>query len=192
MKARRRGFTIVEMLLVIGIIGILLGIVTTAAAGAVKQARTHKADACCVLVQQGMATYYAQYSKWPGSIGDRIKNGIHSRSNQEGVNNQSDADRYILTGSEIDDMISDMIKEVKKGNPLLDISGLYVSRSSGENGQRNYGQDFMSAIRGTKRNPKKMKVSEMHFGYPETNHGWFRRFRVVYLIPSDEMKVSKQ
>ena len=54
------------------------------------------------------------------------------------------------------------------------------------------GLDFMDAVRGTKRSPKRMKLAEMHFGYPETDSGYFRRFKVVYSIPTDEMKVSKQ
>ncbi len=192
MMKTKRGFTIVEMLVVIGIIGILLGIVTTAASSSIKQARARKADACCTLVQQGIATYYAQYGKWPGSIGSRIENGISARTNDEGSDGQADADKYVLNASEIDDMIRKMIEEAKKGNPLMDISGLYVSRQSGEKTDRHFGMDFMDAVRGTKRSKKKMKVAEMHFGYPETDHGWFRRFKVVYSIPTDEMKVSKQ
>ncbi len=192
MMKTRRGFTIVEMLVVIGIIGILLGIVTTAASSSIKQARSRKADACCTLVQQGIATYYAQYGKWPGSIGGRIESGISARTNDEGSDGQADADKYVLNASEIDDMIRTMIEEAKKGNPLMDISGLYVSRQSGEKNDRHFGMDFMDAVRGTKRSKKKMKVAEMHFGYPETDHGWFRRFKVVYSIPTDSMKVSKQ
>ena len=43
----RRGFTIIELVMVIAILGILLGIVTTAAANSIKQARSRKAEACC-------------------------------------------------------------------------------------------------------------------------------------------------
>ena len=39
-------------------IGILLGIVTTAAASSIKQARVRKAEACCTVVEQGLAAYY--------------------------------------------------------------------------------------------------------------------------------------
>ena len=42
---RRRGFTIVEMLMVIAVLGILLGIVTTAASSAIRQARVKRAEA---------------------------------------------------------------------------------------------------------------------------------------------------
>ena len=192
MKMTRRGFTIVELLAVIAVIGILLGIVTTAAASSIKQARARKAEACCVLVQQGIATYYAQYARWPGSIGDRINNGLGSRSNTEGADGQSDPDKYVLDASEVDDMVRAIVEETKKGNPMMDISGLYVSDRPGEHGDRSRGMDFMEAVRGTKRHPEKMPVAKMHFGYPETDHGWFRRFKIVYSITTDEMKVSKQ
>jgi prepilin-type N-terminal cleavage/methylation domain-containing protein len=188
----KRGFTIVEMLVVMGIISILIGIVTTAASSSIKQARTRKADACCTLVQQALSTYYAQYGKWPGSIGSRIANGISARTNDEGGDGQTDADKYVLDASEIDDMIKTIVLETKKGNPMMDISGLYVSRYSGEKTDKYRGMDFIDAVRGTKQSRKKMKVAEMHFGYPETDHGWFRRFKVVYSITTDEMKVSKQ
>ena len=64
----RRGFTIIELVMVIAILGILLGIVTTAAAGAIRQAREKKADACCAVVQAAFETYYAQKGEWPGDI----------------------------------------------------------------------------------------------------------------------------
>ena len=190
---KKKGFTIVELLMVISIIGILLGIVTTAASSSIKSARSRRADTCCTMVEQGFATFYAQKGYWPGSIGSSIKSGNFSgNSNDEGTNNQSDSDKYVLNASEIDSMIRDLISETKSGNPMMDISGLFVSRAQGESGSKDYGLDFMDAVRGTKRSRKKMTTSEMHFGYPETDHGYFRRFKVVYSIPTDEMKVSKQ
>ncbi len=174
----RRGFTIIELVMVIAILGILLGIVTTAAVGAIRQARVRKADACCATVEAGLATYYAQKGEWPGG----------------GIDFSSDGDTYTLAESEFQEMMRDIMKEYKKGNPCLDISGLFVSRYSGAAGTKNIGMDFTTAIRGTKKdkNGQRMKVNEMHFGYPEANHGWFRNFRVVYSIPTDQIKVYKQ
>ena len=190
---KRKGFTIVELLMVVAIIGILLGIVTTAASSSIKQARGQRASACCTMLEQGLATFYAQKGYWPGSIGSSIKSGnISARSNEEGTDSQSDPDKYVLNSSEIDSMIRDLITETKQGNPMMDISGLFVSRGQGEAGSKDYGLDFMDAVRGTKRSRKKMTTSEMHFGYPESDHGYFRRFKIVYSIPTDEMKVSKQ
>ena len=37
-----------------------------------------------------------------------------------------------------------------------------------------------------------MKTGEMYFGYPESEHGWFRRFKMVYSVPGDTITVSKQ
>jgi len=192
-KSARKGFTIVELLMVIGILGILMGIVTTAAASSIKQARARKAKAVCVVVEQGLATYYAQMGQWPGSVGAKIANGsISSQSNSEGLNGSTDSNQYVLSGSEIKEMIAALVQETKNGNPMFDISGLFVSRDEGEANSRAMGMDFMEAIHGTKRSPKRMTLAEMNFGYPETDHGYFRRFKVVYSIPTDEMKVSQQ
>ena len=43
----KKGFTIVELVMVIAILGILLGIVTSVAAGSIREARKRKAEACC-------------------------------------------------------------------------------------------------------------------------------------------------
>lgn len=186
----KKGFTIIELAVVIAILGILLGIVSTAAASSIRQARIRKAESLCICVQQGLATYYAQKDRWPDPIGD-AKN-LGTRSNDEGINNQSDANRYVLNASEVRSVIRALVDEAKKGNPLMDISGLYVSRSPGESGQKGYGLDFMDAIHGTRKSQKKMSTSEMYFGYPEPDHGYFRRFKIVYSLPTDEMKVSQQ
>lgn len=190
---KRSGFTILELAVVMAVIAILLGIVTTAAAGAIRQGRIRKAESLCTLVQAGIATYYAQKDRWPGSVGDRIaSDSLGNRSNDEGSYNQSDPNRYVLTGSEVREMIKALVDEAKRGNPLMDISGLFVSRDPGESGGRGLGLDFMEAIHGTRKSSRKMSTSEMHFGYPEVNHGYFRRFKIVYSIPTDQMKVSQQ
>ena len=37
---------------------------------------------------------------------------------------------------------------------------------------------------------KKMSVSEMYYGYPETSHGYFRSFRLYYSVPTDSVEVK--
>lgn len=178
MRQSSRGFTIIELAMVVAILGILLGIITTAAASAIRQARARKAEACCKIVQAGLETYYAQKGEWPGGE-------IAANSND---------DTYILSEGEFQAMMRDLIKEYKSGNPCLDISGLFVSRYSGAPGTKNIGLDFATAIRGTKKdkNGQRMSTGEMHFGYPDVNHGYFRNFKVVYSIPTDQIKVMKQ
>ena len=187
----RRGFTSIELVMVVAIMGILLGIVTTAAAGAIRQARIRKAEACCKVVQAAFETYYAQKGEWPGGIESKITG---DKANSEGKEYRSDSDVYVLDPGDVDDMMRDILREYKNGNPCLDISGLFVSRYDGRAGTRHLGLDFMTAIRGTKQdaNGQKMTTAQMHFGYPESSHGYFRHFKVVYSKPTDQMKVSTQ
>ncbi|MBQ6135856.1 MAG: prepilin-type N-terminal cleavage/methylation domain-containing protein [Kiritimatiellae bacterium] len=183
----KKAFTLIELMAVVAIIAVLLGIITTAASNSIKMARSQKAKALCACVKQGIETYHAQKDEWPGSIGKRIAAGtVLSRTNQEGVNNTTNNDKYILDGTEVRDMIREVVMEtIRNNNPLMDISGLFVSRDQGEPGGRGHGLDFMDAVRGTKRSKKKMQVGEMYFGYPETDHGYFRRFKIVYSVPTD-------
>jgi len=193
----RRGFTIVELMMVAGVIIVLMGIVTTAASQSIRASRSRRAEALCSLVQAGFNAYYAQYDKWPGSIGERIADGdVGTQGNKEGEDGSSDNDKYVLTGSEVRDCVKALVDETKKGTPVMDVSGLYVSRQDGEmSGDRvkkAAGMDFMSAIHGTRTSQRKMTTSEMYYGYPDPTTGYFLRFKVVYSIPTDTFTVSKQ
>ena len=191
--------------MVIAILGILLGIVTTAASNSIKQARSRKAEACCRVVQAGFETYYAQKGHWPGGVESKITG---DKRNSEGQNGKSDPDLYELDVADVDQMMRDILSEYKRGNPCLDISGLFVSRNAsmprGERcpkcgGQRYLpargaiGLDFMTAIRGTKKdqNGQRMTTGEMHFGYPHSETGGFMPFRVFYSKPTDSISVKQ-
>ena len=182
----KKAFTIVELLLVIGIISILMGIVTTAAASSIRSSRAHRASALCTIVQSALATYREQKGEWPITMPS-------SRANSEGAGKRTDPDLVELNATEVRNCVKALIEETKKNNPMMDISGLYVSRQQGErNTGAAFGMDFLTAIHGSRKSSKKMKTAEMYFGYPETEHGWFRRFKMVYSIPSDQLTVSKQ
>jgi len=188
----KKGFTIVELLVALGIIAILLGISTSAVVDSIRSAREKRSLALCAMVQEGLATYNAQKGFWPEPLAGRIKSGSFSATNEEGANNENDADMYVLTGEEVRQVVKALVDETKAGNPLMDISGLFVSREPGESGGKGYGLDFMSAVRGTKQSRKKMGTSEMYFGYPDRDTGRFRRFKIVYSIPTDHLMVSQQ
>lgn len=189
---KRRGFTLVELMTVVGILSILMTLVVSSVSGSMKTARENKAKALCVTVQSALATYYAQKEKWPEPIGTRAINGGLSRTNDEGVDGRSDPDKYILNESEVRAMVKALVDEVKKGNPLIDVSTLFVSREPGHAGSKAYGLDFFQAVRGDKRTKKRMKTADMYFGYPDKETGHFRSFKMVYSIPTDELMVFQQ
>lgn len=184
----KKAFTIIELMVVVGILAILLTLVTTAAADSLELARRRKAQACASAVQEGLSTYYAQKGYWPGTIGKNIQNGT-VQSNYNSHRDDIEPTEYLLDQTEADEMVKDLVMETKKRNPMLDISGLFVSRSEGREKSKDFGLDFMQAIRGTKQSRKKMKTSEMHFGYPNKK-GYFRPFKIVYSLTTDAMTVT--
>jgi len=176
-RNERRGFTIVELLMVIGIISVLIGITISAVSGSLKRGREQKAKAICTLVEQGIATYYAQRDKWPGGF------------NPDSKSEDNDSDVYTLTSSEVQAMVLDLVKQTQDGNPVMDVSGLYVANKSG--GSNRYGMDFTAAVKGTKRNPEGIRLSQMEFGYPDADSGKFRQFRMYYAPATDRITVSR-
>ena len=186
----KKAFTIVELMIVITVIGILLGMVMVAASNSVRASRSKRAAAMCQVVQTALATYHAQQGRWPDPLQGTVDSGSFD-SNTEGTDGESDDQKYVLKPNEVRALVKALVDETKKGNPLMDISGLYVSRDSGEWGRKGRGMDFMAAIHGTKWSRRKMKSSEMYFGYCDED-GYFRRFKMIYAIPTDHLAVEVQ
>ncbi len=188
MKIRRKGFTIVEMLMVIAVLAVLTGIVTTAAASAIRQARTRRAEAMRMVIQNGIATYRAQHGYWPPRSGD-----LQTWAN-DGLKVNAHVD--YLSNEEYDKMMSFLVKECvnKTASPVMDVSGLTVAtRSSANRGDgKGYGQDFRSAVAKNKKHGSTLKVNEMVFGYSTTKEGYFRRYVVKYNADSDSVTVLTQ
>jgi len=178
----RSGFTIVELLMVVGIISVLVTITVSAVSGSMKRARSQKAAALCTLVEQGIATYYAQKGEWPVEPDDP----------------QGDSDVYTYKPEEVREMVKKVVEETKKNNPMMDVSGLFVCVPKGSSADvgginyKGYGMDFMTAIHGSKKNAKKSKLEQMYFGYPCPGTGYFRRFKMTYSPATDKVTVSMQ
>lgn len=184
---KRRGFTIVELIAVVAIIGILLGIVTTAVSSSIKSARKRKADASINLLQQAFATYKAQKGYWPAFAGS-----VSGTVPSEGESNVKDnSDLLEISADNVRKMIKTIVDETRNGNPLMDVSGLFVATKSGTRGSKIYGMDIMDALRGTKKNKKGTSLESLYYGYPETSKGYFRNFRVIYSVPTDDMTVMR-
>lgn len=176
----RLGFTIVELLMVIGIISILITITGAAIAGSMKKARSVRASALCSLVQQGLATYYAQEGKWPVEPGEPKSS------------NDSENGYYTYTASEVREQIRLLVEKTRAANPVMDVSGLFVSTSTGEPGTHSAGMDFLTAIHGSPRQKKRIRLNQMYFGYPDPSTGFFRRFVIKYNAGLDTVSVSTQ
>lgn len=183
---KRKGFTIIELLTVVVIIGILTGIVATAAVGAIKGSRSRRANVLCQLVEAGINTYHAQVGEWPSEP------PAAGSANNEGPNGTTDPNVAVLTTSEVKQWIYKVVEMSKKGTPVMDVSGLYVCEHAGESNGRNQGMDFMTAIHGSREHRQRMSISQMHFGYPDPSTGFFRHFKIVYSHATDSIKVSCQ
>ena len=195
---KRRGFTIIELILVIAIIGILMTLVMTSVKGSIAASREKRAEAIKNSIQLGLNSYYALKGQWPGTFGTMVRDGLERKPNRLGVNGENVPDFYYLDSDEsrdnelIQEMIRELVKETREGNVLIDVSGLIVSRSRGDHADRTRGRDFTEAIRGTKQNPKAWRVSEMKFGYLQPDNGCFRSFDIIYNMSSDLLMVYIQ
>lgn len=166
----KKAFTIIELMMVIAIIAVLVTIVVVVAKGAINDAREDRAEAIRSIVQQGLDVYHAQKGEWP------VK-GLENKATA------SESNYYLLTESEVRQCMVKMLEECKNGNPMFDVSGLFVSRD------KKYGLDFMSAIRGTRKTSRKMKVPEMYFGYPNKSNGRFVPLQMKYVYAADQLLV---
>ncbi len=200
----KKGFTLVEMLVVIAVIGILGGIVTTAAVGAIKNGRSKRADAMCVALEQGIAAYYAQEGNWPDAIEKKAQS--------------MDSATYTFTPDEADSIFQDVVGcGFGKGHAshkamLVDATALFVcDKSSVGNQQRGCydnhsnkkerrtycagmgcrnGIDFSEA---TKKGGKvRIPFSQMAFGFQGPENGKFCRFWITYNGQADSVSVSRR
>jgi len=74
--AARRGFTLIEMLVVIGIIGILASLAVPAATGVMKKAKKVKTSAALKDIQLGIKNYQVEYNRYPLRAGSTTEDPI--------------------------------------------------------------------------------------------------------------------
>lgn len=82
----RRGFTILELLVVISIMAVVATLATGAALKAVKQSRNKRADATCKAIEIALMNYRAQENAWPVTLkptGNSTTVWYHGSDNKE-------------------------------------------------------------------------------------------------------------
>ena len=176
----KKGFTIIELMAVIGILAVLVTIVVSAAGGAIKNARAQRADTMRQALEQAIAAYHAQdpESRWPDTIENRA---------------EEERDVVEFSNSEADSIFQQVVgKGFGKSGPksvLVDASALFVCESSRAHDKNAVGIDFPRAAN---RNSKHcIPFANMAFGYPDRDTGKFRRFKVTYSSKTDSVSVSK-
>lgn len=190
MNRLKKGFTIVEMLMVIAVLAVLVGIVTTAATSAVRQSRDRRKDAMRQVLQNGIAVYYQQKGEWP-------------TSKLEGMNGTED-ELVCLSYDDSQDVFRAIVKESvseSTANPFVDVSGLFVAEKGNfepwyeykegaetAKGHRGSGRNFKEATQ-TTAHSKKLLLNQMAFGYADKETGYFRPYYVLYNTRADSVEV---
>ena len=192
MRARKSGFTIVELLVVIAVLGVLMGIVTTAATASIRQARGRRISAMKQVLQAGIAAYYAKNDEWPGAL-KAISDGTNF-SDEEMKSGYK-----ILSDSQAENVFRELIeKSTQKGSaPYLDVNGLFVAKAAPPSGSEKKkeevarGRDYKAAAN---KNDKRSYIppGQMIVGYARKKSGYFRRYRIYYNIRTDTVTVHAQ
>lgn len=197
---KKRGFTIVEMLMVIAVLAVLTGIVTTAATAVIRKSRVRKNEALRAALQAGIATYCQQEGYWPpgksGTLQKWADDGLDAKYRSKGVTVAS------LEESDYDELMNYIMTRClnASGNPVMDVSGFTASRraaTSKRDSQDNlpmcYGEDvrsWVAKLRASNARGSVPKASDLAFGYSNSERGYFRRFVIYYNSESDSVTVG--
>ena len=175
MRKARDGFTIVEMLAVIGVVAVLISIIASVASNSIKSARSKRANVMCSSLQQAITAYYAEEGRWPSLI--------------ENVDTDGE-DTKTFNGSQADQIFQEVVGKGfgngGKKSMLVDVSGLFVCESSAANNARARGYNFSEVTGSTAKH--RIGLKQMAFGYQDGG-GYFRRFSIVYNCRTDSVTV---
>lgn len=198
---RKRGFTLVEMLVVIAVISVLVGITVVALKGVLASARSKRCESMKVVLAQGISTYYAQEGEWPDVIEQALKK---QNANEKSIE---------ITNGDADKLFRQVVGKAfgKSGTKsmLLDATGLYVCEANrcGNANKGCFGNhsnsasvdycrgkgcrlgiDFAEAVK--KGGKRHIPLDNMAFGYPDPNTDMFHRFKVIYNTRTDSVTVE--
>ena len=175
----RRGFTIIELMVVVAVIAVLMTIVTTASMYAIRTSREHRRDAMRTALQAAIATYQAADSNgdWPGPLKDAAERG------KTVVLSEDDAQTVFKI------LVQKSTGESGTPLPLIDPHALFVALTGAVDGKSS-GMSYDDARQGDAHRRRKIPVSQMVFGYQLKNTGKFHRFNIIYHAETDSVEVS--
>lgn len=111
---RTKGFTLIEMLTVIAIIGILAGLIIPAATKARRDAAISKAKATISALETALSMYYTDYGAYPPSCIDASNQG-NGNAFRSGASSIIGGDNTIAG----DNNLVDMLTLTTKGGPYM-------------------------------------------------------------------------
>ena len=178
----KKGFTIVELLMVIAILAVLLGIVTTAATASIRQSRERQSKAMQNTLQNGLAAYRARKGEWPGDLENWAKNPP-----DKGTLGYLSNNRY-------DDVMHKLLSASSgksSKSRVMDPVGLAVIPNGGTDGKLDC-MDYRTVTTKNNKHAKRMEPNEMTVVYPRNEDGRALRFVLEYNTESDEVTVMTQ
>lgn len=178
----RKGFTLVELMMVVAILAVLLGIVTTAATASIRQSRERQAQAMKQTLQNGIAAYKVRKDKWPGKLEDWA-----DRASNKGT-------LGYLSNGDYDNVMHELLRASSGKSTksrVMDPVGLAVIPTSGTDGRLNC-MDYRSVTTKNNKHSKRMEPNEMTVVYPRKDTGKAYRYVIEYNTESDEVSVMTQ
>ena len=175
----KRGFTIVELMVVVAVISVLMTIVTTASMNAIRSSRERRRDAMRTAFQAAIASFQAANDQgdWPGELKSASERGKTVVLSEESAQNVF---RIIVQKS---------TGESGSPLPLLDPHALFVAPNGAIDGKSS-GMSYDEARHGDAHRRRKIPVSQMVFGYQLKDTGKFHRFNIIYHAATDSVEVS--
>lgn len=171
-KSARRGFTIVELLVVISIMAVVATLSTGAVLKSVRQSRIKRVDMTAKSLESAVMSYRALNGEWPYKFDkpDRF-------DNYEQKQLADFAEVQTLEGKDNAKVFKKVFEEVKNGRALLDTSSILTRVSGG---------------RMTVREAIARGEEDIPVGYPKPDdQKQFVFFKVTYNFQTDMVTVEK-
>jgi type II secretory pathway pseudopilin PulG len=167
--------------MVIAILAVLLGIVTTAATASGRQSRDRQAQAMKQTLQNGIAAYRVRKDKWPEKL-------------EKWADQEHDGTVGYLSRGDYDKVVQEILR-VSTGrnakNRVMDPVGLAVIPVSESDGKIDC-MNFRAVTTKNNKHAKQMEYNEMTVVYPKTDTGRAYRYVIEYNAESDEVTVMTQ